>query len=300
MVDQSSLPATFWGMCFIMAIKQRNFVPNVLCPESSPSIEITGVTLDVQLSGTHYFGEVVVVPQSGYRSGKKMAIGVPRNELARVVGFGDVRNGGWLVHRVAKPTAHPVQRFNPQSITSLDDDTLSMVLGKQWMPVKMADGTLEIKSRAPVNASNECPQWVVGGSNDEEVDLLTTNWYPSTYAQDLVTDLRTDLDVRGTKTIALDQRLTVEEAEDEILSREVGVRRSGRVRASVDAYTPEDKNRDERDYEWESHFGLNGDIACFAMNAKLGVITHKSTLLGPDSEKWQSARDKEMAVRSRG
>ena len=145
MVDQSSLNASFWGLCFIMAIKQRNLVPNVLCPDSSPNIEVTGKSIDVSLSGAHYFGEVVVVPKSGYRSGKKMPIGETRNELARIVGFGEVHNGGWLVQRVAKPTSRPVERRDPLSLVHFKEDEISLLLGKQWLPVKHADGTIEIR-----------------------------------------------------------------------------------------------------------------------------------------------------------
>jgi hypothetical protein len=159
MIDQKTLGAAYWGLCFIMAVKQRNMVPNVLCPDSSPSIEVLGQSVDVALSGTHFFGEVVVVPKQGYRSGKKMAIGETRNELAHIVGYGKNYNGGWLVQRLAKPLSRPVERKNPQSLIGLPDKELTEVIGKDWLPVTRADGTIEIRSRAPIAPVMGALQW---------------------------------------------------------------------------------------------------------------------------------------------
>ena len=76
-----------------------------------------------------------------------MAIGEPRNELARIVGYGNVHNGGWMVQRVLKPLARPVERRNPQSLVGLEDEELTVLVGKEYMPGRGADGVIEMKSR---------------------------------------------------------------------------------------------------------------------------------------------------------
>jgi hypothetical protein len=54
MIDQKLLRAAFWGLCFIMAVKQRNMMPNILCPDSSTSVEVLGQAVDVGISGMHF------------------------------------------------------------------------------------------------------------------------------------------------------------------------------------------------------------------------------------------------------
>jgi hypothetical protein len=103
----------------------------------------------------------LVVPKSGYRSGRKMAIGETRNELAHIVGYGKAYNGGWLVQCLAKPLACPVERRNPQSLIGLPDKELTEVVGKDWLPVTRADGTIEIRSRAPVPPVMGNLQWLM-------------------------------------------------------------------------------------------------------------------------------------------
>jgi hypothetical protein len=296
MIDQKTLGAAYWGLCFIMAVKQRNMVPNVLCPDSSPSIEVLGQSVDVALSGTHFFGEVVVVPKQGYRSGKKMAIGETRNELAHIVGYGKNYNGGWLVQRLAKPLSRPVERKNPQSLIGLPDKELTEVIGKDWLPVTRADGTIEIRSRAPIAPVMGALQWHTVDPEEGSVDPLDVTWSDS------------DMRVAGPesqKAVGVSDEEELFRQEDAILMKvfgevgEDGVRRSGRERRPVDSFIPLDKFSDERDYDWDQgrvnymDYGENVESDVPGYMAFLAVkkpsISHKYTLTSPDAEQWDKA-----------
>jgi hypothetical protein len=74
-------------------------------------------------------------------------MGIPRNELARIVGFGDIKNGGWLVQRVGESLFRPVLQQDPQSINTFSMQELTVLTGKQWMPVKDPDGTVRFRTR---------------------------------------------------------------------------------------------------------------------------------------------------------
>jgi hypothetical protein len=105
--------------------------------------------------------------------------------------------------------------------------------------------------------------------------------------------------------------INIRDLEDKVLEEEFGsivnehantVRRSGRVRTQVDIYSPEDPHSDQRDYDWESHYSQQQDDAIFyaLVAARKMSISHKSTLVGEDKDKWEVARAKEMAVHSNG
>jgi hypothetical protein len=294
MVDQSSLNASYWGMCFLMAVKQRNFLPNVLCPDSSPAIEIFGHHVDISLAGAHYFGETVIVPKQGYLSGRKMAIGEPRNELAKIVGFGNVHNGGWMVQRVLKPGARPVERRNPQSIVGMGEEELTVLVGREYMPVRGDDGVIEVRSRAGMPAVAAALPWPADITQEAE-DQLVQSWS----AGDFHGLVREEQDVGGT---LMEARL---EREGNILEKAVsgGVRRGTRDRVQNELYTPEDKFGQDRDHEWEDHMTymamepMDDDIGLWALLAvRKQVMTHKQTLKGADADQWECARVKEMKV----
>jgi hypothetical protein len=296
MVDQNSLNASYWGMCFLMAVKQRNFLPNVLCPDSSPAIEVLGHHVDISLAGAHFFGETVIVPKPGYLSGRKMAIGEPRNELARIVGYGNVHNGGWMVQRVLKPLARPVERRNPQSLVGLEDEELTVLVGKEYMPVRGADGVIEMKSRVAMPRVMESMVWPSAGNVESEGDHFVQSWSAEDLhgsAEGVQGDVSTEVTVRM-------------EREREILERAIPteVRRSSRDRIPNDFYTPEDRFGHERDYDWEDHSRANmavedhdEKVEVWALLAvRKQVITHKQTLKSSDAEQWECARVKEMKV----
>ena len=61
---------------------------------------------DVQKTANYYFGEKVVM----VRKGGKAPIGVTRNELGIVLGYGNLCCGSFLVHRCGKNFSIPVER----------------------------------------------------------------------------------------------------------------------------------------------------------------------------------------------
>lgn len=101
LADQNNLSANYWGFAFLFAIAALNCHGNSLCPESSPNYEVMSLTTDVQKTANHYFGEKVVMA----RTGGKAPIGVTRNELGIVLGYGNLRCGSFLVHRCGKKFA---------------------------------------------------------------------------------------------------------------------------------------------------------------------------------------------------
>jgi hypothetical protein len=94
------------------------------------------------------------------------------------------------------------------------------------------------------------------------------------------------------------------------------VRTSGRVRPRPDYYTPPDRHREERDDDaalrvmvmgdWIAHpetgvcggkLDVTGVSQIMAYAARAGpLIRDKQTRMGPDAEKWEASRDKEMAA----
>ena len=143
LADQNNLSANYWGFAFLFAIAALNCHGNSLCPESSPNYEVMSLTTDVQKTANHYFGEKVVMA----RTGGKAPIGVTRNELGIVLGYGNLRCGSFLVHRCGKKFSVPVERGSLKSITDFDEDQLKLATGQRFMPTEDLQGVTEFKSR---------------------------------------------------------------------------------------------------------------------------------------------------------
>jgi hypothetical protein len=142
MCAQAALPASYWGRGALMTIQQHNLTPNSVC-ESSPIAVIFNRVLDVAITGVHYFGEYVIIPKSGDR---KQAIGVPRNELARIIGIDSLLSGGWIVVRMGS-NAVPVTRRNPVSVADVRADDMTEEMAKRYMPIRRDNGTIEFRVR---------------------------------------------------------------------------------------------------------------------------------------------------------
>jgi len=143
LADQNNLSANYWGFAFLFAIAALNCHGNSLCPESSPNYEVMSLTTDVQKTANHYYGEKVVMA----RTGGKAPIGVTRNELGIVLGYGNLRCGSFLVHRCGKKFSIPVERGGLKSITDFDEDQLKLATGQRFMPTEDLRGVTEFKSR---------------------------------------------------------------------------------------------------------------------------------------------------------
>jgi hypothetical protein len=137
MCAQASLPASYWGLGALMT-------PNTMC-ESTPVAIIFNRVLDVNVMGVHYFGEYVIIPKQGTT---KQMIGIPRNELARIIGIDNLLNGGWIVLRMGA-NAGPVTRKNPVSISDVTTEEMTEEIARKYMPIRRADGTIEFKTRKP-------------------------------------------------------------------------------------------------------------------------------------------------------
>jgi hypothetical protein len=94
MFSQKALLPSFWGLCFLMAIQARNLSPNSVSPQSQPPVlSVMGLLVDIPKNATHYFGELVVIKKTG----PKVSVPHTRNELARIVGYGNFSTGSWLL-----------------------------------------------------------------------------------------------------------------------------------------------------------------------------------------------------------
>jgi hypothetical protein len=162
MVDQGHLHPCFWGLCLTMAVALRNMVPNTLCPDSSPNTIVMGITTDVSYMANHYFGEMVVVRKTGYTN-LKVAIGEPRNEIAIIIGVGNIRNKSWVCYRLGHKQFRPVERSDVQSLKMGDGNKLNMKLVQSLSPVVGIDNVTRFQSRAETETANNF--------SDVQVDL---------------------------------------------------------------------------------------------------------------------------------
>ena len=171
LADQNNLSANYWGFAFLFAIAALNCHGNSLCPESSPNYEVMSLVTDVQKTANHYFGEKVVMA----RTGPKPTIGVTRNELGIVLGYGNARCGSFLVHRCGRKFCIPVERGSLRSITDFDEDQLQLATGERFMPIEDLLGVTEFKSRV-----NEVDNSIYNGA--DFADDLASKKEPMTWS----------------------------------------------------------------------------------------------------------------------
>ena len=169
--DQNNLSANYWGFAFLFAIAALNCHGNTLCPESSPNFEVMSLVTDVQKTANHYFGEKVVMA----RTGAKVTMGVTRNELGIVIGYGNARSGSFLVHRCGKKFCIPVERGSLKSVTEFDEDQLQLATGERFMPKENLLGVTEFKSRV-----NEVDNSIYNGA--DFADDLASKKEPMTWS----------------------------------------------------------------------------------------------------------------------
>ena len=244
--------------------------------------------------GVHHFGEVVIIPKTGV----KATIGVPRNDMARIVGFGDVKNGGWLVQKVGDKCFRPVVRRNPMSVNSFTMAQLTEETGQQWMPVREGDGTVRFRSR--VLDIPETHEWSDNDGLDNLRDTVGMEWSSVSFEKPvaITTDKRVVLVCCGGQS------------EDEGSSDgEDSQDSTNKVVIQHDYVCEEGEN--DNDTEWEQFYQRDGDnetCVVLAANAVVALAaagttpvfdggenpTFRQTLRRADAQLWQEARKKEM------
>jgi hypothetical protein len=147
MIDQTQLLPMFWGLGFLMTIQSRNMIANGKCPSSSPNYEIMGILTDMSTMATHYFGEPVVVSKSLAKQ-RKGNITDTRNELAVIVGFGNLLNKSWLCYRIGYPMNQLVQRYDVKSLKVGDAERLTHEEGIRLITQDSGMSTTFIKTRS--------------------------------------------------------------------------------------------------------------------------------------------------------
>ena len=61
-----------------------------------------------------------------------VTIGVTRNELGIVLGYGNVGCGSFLLHRCGRKFCIPLERGSLKSVTDFDEDQLQLATGERY------------------------------------------------------------------------------------------------------------------------------------------------------------------------
>jgi hypothetical protein len=107
-------------------------------------MEVLGIPTSYELNANHYFGEPVIVRKTG----PKVMIGVTRNQLAYIVGKGDLRNGSWVCRVKGRHWSTFIERVDCQSIRVYEQVELAAPDAEKFLPVLGEDNVTRFISRA--------------------------------------------------------------------------------------------------------------------------------------------------------